>query len=266
MIFDDNFKLDSVNREEQIATRDIPVFKYLNRDLTSLSHYFQYQVGKANPTVDLEVVNNEIEKGYQSFRTPARGRYRFVIPKGSKYYYTINGSLQYVSDSLMLVSDKPLTEEECIEICNFPKTYVEACERLGIKPLDESSIQSGMEQKQNVAYKKLETVIECINRQYGIEKYDCENIYQHKCYGVFFLGSNFRLKWVDDYSPPKDPFNPQYDRDAHRRNTTHEISFLPFELAVEYVCKLNSEFFEYFKIYYNNINRIIEEDRPVIFF
>jgi hypothetical protein len=258
MLYNVDFELDSVNRKEQIATRDIPVFKGLDvATLKSLIRSFQYQVGKATPTVDLEVVNNKIEKGYHSWRAAQPSRYRCVIPKGSKYYYTINGSLQYVSDSLMLVSDKPLTGEECIEICNFPKTYVEACERLGIVPVDESSIPAGT--KQHVAYQKLQTVIACINRHYGIEAYDMNNPHQHKWYGSFRLGSDLSFFNFDCYVPHEKPPFPQYEK-----MMTNRISFLPFFFAVQYVYCLNSEFAGYWKILYEGLNRAIEEDRSIV--
>jgi hypothetical protein len=230
------FKIDRNYREEMTATEDIPVFKILNSGEYSLSHYCKYKVGELNPEIDLIAVGGEIAKGYFSSRVPNPGYFRFVIPKGSKYYYTTNDSLWYISSNIRFVSKEPLTEEECVELCNFPKTYVEACERLGIKPLDEDLLIGNGLDSADIALKKLQTVIKSINIQYGIEKYDWENRYQDKWYGSFILGANFifasaNYRSIDTYS------------------SCSSHLYLPFELAVKYVCDLNEEFFEYWETY-----------------
>jgi hypothetical protein len=228
-----SFLLDDQSREKMVAGEDIPVFKRLNRELKSLSFYYQYEVGKVNAGVELEVSGDLIYEGYHSYRAPHEGYYRFVIPKGSEYYYKPDW-LDYVSDRIMLVSDKPLTEEECVEICNFPKSYVEACERLGIKPLDEDLLLHNGLDSADIALKKLKTVIKCINAQYGIEKYDLERKRQNKWHGLFRHDGIFRYIGIA------------------LRYSDMDVGFssslcLPFEFAVTYVCSLNREFFGYWK-------------------
>jgi hypothetical protein len=236
------FILDCENRDKRVATKDIPVFKRLKDGLKSKTMGYSYRVDASNPEVCLRKLKNTINEGYHSWRAPEPGYYRFVIPKGSRYYYTTNESLQYVSSNIRLVSDKPLTEEECVEICNFPKTYREACERLGIKPMDEGKfIQYGLDSA-DIAYKKLETVFECINRQYGIEKYDWENCSQAKWYGFFYMDSPFRFYNVG--CKVLDVAATSYV-EAGRSYRLH----LPFQCAVDYVCYINTEFFEYWKSY-----------------
>jgi hypothetical protein len=236
-----SFILDSYNREKQIATEDIPVFKELNGYMQSPSFGYRYKVGESNRNVDLQVEDGEIYEGYHSQRAPEPGYYRFVIPKGSEYYYTTNFSLQYVSSTVTLVSVRPLTEDECLEICNFPKTYEDACTRLGIKPVDEEIFnQSGLN-KHLLFLGKLETVIKCINTQYGIEKYDWNNPNQRKWKGWFIMGESILLGGTVDQGVY-----------AVTRGATVGFASslcLPFKFAAQYVCSLNMEFFEYWKSY-----------------
>jgi hypothetical protein len=236
-----SFILDKENREKKIATGDISVFKPLGNYLNSLSFNYDYKVGESNPKVDLKVVvDGEIHEGYHSYRAPKPGFYRFIIPKGSEYYYTVNDSMQYVSESITLVSDKPLTTEECIKICRFPKTYEKACERLGVKPVNEKKlIRAGLSER-DIAMKKLETVIECINRQYGIEEYDGDDFDQCKFCGNFVCGSCFKYIGPLCWRVKRDDLVSQFK--GIRNN-------LPFEFAVEYVCNLNGDFKGLWKTY-----------------
>jgi hypothetical protein len=242
------FIVDTANQNKMVASEDIPVFKKLKDDLKSDSFFYCYKVGEATPKVYLRFVDTKIDvhkevscigEGYHSWRAPEPGYYRFIIPKGAEFYYTINDSLQYVSDRIKLVSDKPLTEAECVEICNFPKTYVEACERLDIKPLDEERLADLGLSERVIALKKLETVIKCIKWQYGIEEYDFENQNQEKWFGLFFMNSPFRYH---SSICCRDTYALTY---AGCSSCLH----LPFAFAARYVCSLNREFFELWKTY-----------------
>jgi hypothetical protein len=168
---------------------------------------------------------------------PEPGYYRFIIPKGCRYGF-ITRDLVF-SQYLKLVSINPLTVEECIEIWNFPKTYEEACWRLGIKPLDEDLvIDVGLTEK-DIALKKLETVIRCINMDYGIDILEEDNIYtfENGWEGVFGFDDDGTFSFFDT-----------------RRNMVLNAGFsirlcLPNNFAVQYVCSLNKEFFELWKTY-----------------
>jgi hypothetical protein len=227
------FFFDGENRDRRIAIENIPVFIKLNGGLKDN----EYKVGILEPQVRLIAGERTIEEGgYCSQRAPEPDYYPFVIPKGSEYYYTTNESLQYISNTIMPVSDKPLTQKECLEICNFPKTYGEACERLGINPLNESKLIKYGLNAADIALKKLQTVIKCINRQYGIEKYDWERCMQAKWYGSFEYNNIFQ-------------YTNAYFRSTQMGACCSSSLCLPFEFAVTYVCSLNMEFFEYWKSY-----------------
>ncbi len=222
--------------EKKVATEDIVVYKNLNSDLTSEHQGYKYKVGKSNPKIKLTKDGKDINEGYHSWKTPFIGCYKFIIPKGSEYYYSPNQSLQYVSTHIELASDTPLTKEDCIEICGFPATYKEACERLGIEPLDENKLLECGLDKKDIALKKLETVIRSINIQYGIDKYDWDNSNQYKWRGWFYLDSPFRFAAAACRST---------SAGAGCASRLH----LPFRFAVDYVCNINEEFFGYWKDY-----------------
>jgi hypothetical protein len=231
------FSIKKDNAKKTVATEDITVYKNLEtRVLKNL------KVGEQATKIELIEINGEIENAYYSHRIPERGDYRFIIPKGSKYYYTPNNGMQYVSETIQLVSEDALAMEECIEICNFPKTYGEACERLGINPLNESKLIEFGLSAADIALKKLQTVIKCINTQYGVEKYDFNNPRQLKWFGWFHLGSS---------DVPMFYFKGEHFRtngtcmDAGCAASLH----LPFEIAANYVCSRNKEFFELWKTY-----------------
>lgn len=224
--------------EKKVAIEDIIVFKNLNDNLSSECKSYYYKVGKSNPKVELEVINGEINEGYHSWKLPFPGCYKFLIPKGSEYYYTLNHSVQYVSTNIELLSDKPLTEEECIELSNFPTTYQEACEKLGIEPLNESKLLECGLNKKDIAFKKLETIIRCINTRCEIVEYDWDNSKQYKWLGWFFLDSPFRFH-VTSY---------RYTYASAFAGCASRLH-LPTEWAVKYVYNINQEFFGYWKEY-----------------
>jgi hypothetical protein len=254
--------------QEMLATKDLPVFRHLNEDCISTVDNLDFRVDEEAPYLGLlSPIQNEIRIGYTSQRAPEPGYYRFVIPKGSRYYYTTNYSLLYVSDRIKLVSDKPLTEKECIKICNFPKSYEEACKRLGWEPLTETKFrESKLCRYTTLSTLQIETVTTCINRQYGIEKYDWGNPNQFKWYGWYsnhhleFMGANYRTaKRVEslpdtffDYRPLVD--NPyMYSECSNfggtRMHCTNEM-WLPFKFAVEYVYLINPKFYDLWKSYF----------------
>ena len=102
------------HKEEKTATRDIECWKILSKDLKSLYRDFQYEVEKLyqqkNPLhVDIW---DQIDKGFHSYANKATAKKRmiftrkitrFVIPKGSKYYYNPVDE-EYVSDKIILTS------------------------------------------------------------------------------------------------------------------------------------------------------------------
>jgi hypothetical protein len=239
------FVIDTVNKNKRVTTEDITVFKKLEyfRDIDLYDEFtherYCYNVDKLNPAIDLLTENGFVYKGYLSYFAPEPGFYKFIIPKGSEFYYSHYDSFQFVSNRIQLVSEEPLTAAECIEICNFPKTYVEACERLGINPLNEAKLIEYGLTKKDVAFKKLQIVIESINMKYGTREYDWENSkYVEQWYGVFLFNSEF-----------------SYQR-ANYRTVGGAVDFgtssrlyLPFKFAVDYVCSLNSEFANLWRVY-----------------
>jgi hypothetical protein len=199
---------------------------------------FNYAVTKFEST-EYEVNGIKKEIPYYSKRAPMPGYCKFIIPKGANFYYTKNDSLTYLSDKITLESDVPLTAEQCIEICNFPKSYENACARLGIKPLAKSKlIEFGLDGTPDIALKKLQTVSRCINAQYGIDEYDFYNPHQQKWFVCVDHEGNFHPMFVR--TPCK-----TVAEDAGCKTSL----FLPFHFAVEYVCKINSEFSELYKTY-----------------
>jgi hypothetical protein len=186
-------------------------------------------------------VKKENEIPYVSKRAPMPGYYKFIIPKGAQFYYTKYHSLTYFSDNIIPVSDVPLTKEDCIKICCFPKSYQEACFRLNIIPENESMFMQPGAVSAEVALQKLRTVTKAINIQYGIDEYDFYNPLQDKWY-----------IWRSDVTGL---LSSRFVREASA--TVAEDAgcktslFLPFEFAADYLHYggLNREFSELYKTY-----------------
>jgi hypothetical protein len=223
------FVIDKKNDKKQKALNNIVVYKILSKHKRSFHWGYKYKYLKENPFIKFEEIPLHypyVTVGYHSFAAPYPGCYKFIIPKGSEYYYTIHDGLQYVSSNIKLVLCKPLTKNDCVIICNFPKTYEKACERLGIKMFDER----GLTEKE-VSLRRLKVVISCINRQYRIE-YDWNNRDQEKWFGSFGSAPYFNLIEAERNEQEEEKYKGLY---------------LPFAFAVEYVFRYNEEFSLYWR-------------------
>jgi hypothetical protein len=225
------FKISKHYATQLVAKNDIEVFRPI--DFENESNLFF--VGKPSPYTDLIVADGEISSVNYSYRAPEPGYYRFIIPQGTKFYYTPYNSLMYVSKTIQLVSEDPLTDTDCIEICKFPKSYEEVCRTLHIQPLNEGKlIQYGLNGA-DIALKKLKLVCRLINIQYGINQYDWNVSELQKWSGYICPGLSHQF------------------REAHSVELTSDTGcvnalYLPFPFAVKYVFNLNREFAEYLKL------------------
>jgi len=97
-------------REPLIAKEDMTVYKSIIRNTKDNSGYpyyysevIKYQIGKKNPVVELDLVYNQVHKGYHSWASQdqsfCQSNSIFIIPKGSKYYIGIHND--YVSNQII---------------------------------------------------------------------------------------------------------------------------------------------------------------------
>jgi len=101
------------HQEVKTAEKDIVCWKYLTKDRKAPLQNFQYEYNILNKLGrPLEVVDREISEGFHSHSekriaklraTSDRKVFKFIIPKGSKYFYNPNDE-EYVSDHIVLIN------------------------------------------------------------------------------------------------------------------------------------------------------------------
>ncbi len=97
---------------------------------------------------------------------------------------TVEEASEYVKDELDgSVFDYFTKEvEESTDICDKVKTYADACGVLGIQPMDEDAMKAAGFREDEIARRKLETIVEALNEGW---KPNWNNRQQDK-YGVWF--------------------------------------------------------------------------------
>ena len=156
---------------------------------------------------------------------------------------TVEEASEYVKDELEgSVFDYFTKEvEEESDICDKVKTYEDACNVLGIQPMNEEAMKAAGFREDEITRRKLETIVEALNEGW---KPNWNNKQQDK-YGVWFWiepkpnGAGAGLAYADTYSTPSYAYTDIGSRLCYKTRTLAKYAATTFTRLYEEILVKN---------------------------